>query len=334
MILKLKKGLIGIEKQQKNKMKFIKPKIIISKCLEFEACRYDGQIINNQYIEKLKKFIDFNPICPEVEIGMGIPRDTIRIIENKEKRMLYQPETNKDYSNNMDLFSKNYLKKIEDIDGFILKANSPSCGVNSAKIYPKKNDVPPYKRGNGFFANHIVSMFPNHPIEEEKRLNNSILREHFYTAIFTLADFKTVSNFNTLYKYHAKHKYLFMAHNQTLMRKMGNIAANKNNETIEKIKKKYYNSLLLLLSKKARYPSNINTQMHVMGYFKKLISAKEKKHFLETLGLYRNKRTPASAVNSILYSWIFRFENEYLMKQSFFNPFPYELIQKQESRFD
>ena len=72
--------------------------------------------------------------------------------------------------------------------------------------------------------------------------------------------------------------------------------------------------------------------MHVIGYFKKLISAKEKKHFLETLELYRNKKTPASAVNSILYSWIFRFENKYLMKQSFFNPFPYELIQKQESR--
>ena len=125
-----------------------------------------------------------------------------------------------------------------------------------------------------------------------------------------------------------------MSYNQTLMRKMGKIAANKTNQKIQKVISQYYDYLLILLSKKARHPSNINTQMHVMGYFKKLISAKEKKHFLETLELYRNKKTPASAVNSILYSWIFRFENEYLMKQSFFNPFPYELIQKQESRFD
>ena len=314
-------------------MNFSRPKIIISKCLEFEACRYDGQIINNKHIEKLKEYIDFKPICPEVEIGMGIPRDTIRIIQNKKERLLFQPETGKDFSKKMDIFSKNYLKKITNIDGFILKTNSPSCGVISAKIYPKKFNSPAEKRSSGFFASHVLSMFPNYPIEEEKRLNNTFIREHFYTCIFTLADFRTVSNIGLLYKYHAKHKYLFMSYNQTLMRKMGNIAANKDGKSMEAVKENYHNTLLLLLSKKSRYPSNINTQMHVMGYFKKNLAAKEKQHFLKTLDLYRDRKIPISTVNTILVSWINRFGNEYLENQSFFYPFPIGLVNSEKSRF-
>ena len=314
-------------------MEFVKPRIIISKCLEFEACRYDGQIINNKYIKKLKQFIDFEPVCPEVEIGMGTPRDTIRIVKNEGKYLLYQPATEKDFGEKMNIFSKNYLKKINNVDGFILKSDSPSCGVQSAKIYPKKNNCPPIKKSSGFFTKHILSNFPLVPIEEEKRLNNIFIREHFYTCIFTIADFRSITNFDSLYKYHAKHKYLFMSYNQTLMRKMGNIAANKSNKSIDKIKKEYYNLLLTLLSKKSRYPSNINTQMHVMGYFKKSLTSNEKKHFLDTIELYRNKKIPISAVNNILISWINRFDNKYLKNQSFFFRFPEELMDSVDSRF-
>ncbi len=314
-------------------MKFIKPKIIISKCLEFEACRYDGQIINNKYINKLKKFIDFKPVCPEVAIGMGTPRKPIRIVHNNSKVELPQSDTGIDFSTKMNTFSDNYIKKINQVDGFILKSASPSCGINSTKIFSKDNPAPTGK-GSGLFASKIIEKFPKHPKEEEKRLNHPILREHFFTSIFTLADFKKVSNFNTLYEYHSKHKYLFMAYNQTLMRKMGTIAANKEKTNLKSVLDKYFDLLLLLLSKKSSYSSNINTQMHVMGYFKKSLSANEKKHFLESLELYKNRKIPISGVNSILSSWIIRFENEYLMKQSFFNPFPFELTDLEKTRFD
>tara|TARA_B100001113_G_scaffold346363_1_gene337169 strand:- start:84 stop:1031 length:948 start_codon:yes stop_codon:yes gene_type:complete len=315
-------------------MKFLKPKIIISKCLEFDACRYDGQLINNNHINKLKPFIDFIPVCPEVEIGMGTPRETIKIVENKNETLLYQSATKKDFNDKMNSFSKKYLNNVENIDGFILKSKSPSCGYKSAKIYPKKNNASALKKGDGIFTRNILSKFPNHPIEEEKRLNNIHIREHFLTCIFTVADFKTVNNFNTLYRYHAKHKYLFMSYNQTLMSKMGNIAANEKNENFNLIKNKYFKSLLILLSKKSRYKSNINTQMHVLGYFKNLLTSKEKKHFLDKLELYRKRKIPISSVNNILHSWIYRFENKYLMNQSFFNPFPEDLIYKDTSRFE
>ena len=313
-------------------MNFIKPKIIISKCLEHDACRFDGLLINNRYIKKLKKFIEFTTVCPEVEIGMGIPRKPIRIIHANNKIILQQSDTEIDWSKKMNNFSKNYISEIEDVDGFILKSASPSCGINSTKIFQKKHSAP-IGKGNGLFADQIVQNFPNHPKEEEKRLNNALLREHFFTAIFTIADFRSVKSFDSLYKYHAKHKYLFMAYNQTLMRKMGKIAANDYSLDIEEVKNLYYDSLLQIFIKKSRYKANINTQMHVMGYFKKDLSPKEKKLFLEKLESYRNKKTPISAINNMLYSWIVRFENEYLMNQSFFNPFPEELIEKDVSRF-
>ena len=149
-------------------MKFIRPKIIISKCLEFDACRYDGQIITNKYIKELKKYIDFEPVCPEVEIGMGIPRDTIRIVELKNKQLLYQPETKKDFGKKMNAFSNTYLNSINSIDGFILKADSPSCGISTAKIYPKKKNVPASGRGSGFFAKNVLKNFLTIQLKKKK----------------------------------------------------------------------------------------------------------------------------------------------------------------------
>ena len=314
-------------------MKFIKPEILISKCLEFDACRYDGQIINNKYIKKLKKFIDFIPVCPEVEIGMGIPRAPIHIISQDHKKILHQTETGKDFSPKMNSFSEKYLSKINQIDGFILKSKSPSCGIRDTKIYSNKTPSP-IGKGEGLFTSKIIEKFPYHPKEDEKRLNNPLLREHFFTAIFTIADFKTVNNMENLYNYHAKHKYLFMSYNQTLMRKMGQVAANKKKEDFKILSKKYQDLLLILLSKRARYTSNINTQMHVMGYFKNLISSKEKNYFLNLLDQYRERRKPLSTVNQILLSWIIRFKDEYLSKQSFFTPFHKDLIERETSRFE
>tara|TARA_B100000614_G_scaffold215927_1_gene200513 strand:- start:561 stop:1505 length:945 start_codon:yes stop_codon:yes gene_type:complete len=313
-------------------MKFIKPKIVVSRCLEFDTCRYDGQKITSKYIYKLKDFIEFKPICPEVEIGMGTPRDPIRIIKVDDKMTLYQEHTKKDFTKKMNDFSDKFMSKINLVDGFILKSRSPSCGINTAKIYTKNNPAP-IGKGSGLFASKVIEDFPNHPREDEKRLNNPYLREHFFTSIFTLADFRSVKNMKSLYDYHAKHKYLFMSYNQIQMRKMGKIAANEDKHGIEIVIKNYYNSLLTLLSKRARYTSNINIQMHVMGYFKKFISNKEKSHFLKLIDDYRMRKIHLSTINQLLLSWVLRFENEYLEKQSFFMPFPSQLIEKETSRF-
>lgn len=313
-------------------MKYIKPKIVISKCLEFEACRYNGELISNSFVNQLKDFVDFLPVCPEVEIGMGTPRDPIHIEKDGEIYLLPQPKTGNEFSKKMNSFSDKFIDNINQVDGFLLKHASPSCGISSAKIYSSSSKSP-IGKGAGLFASKIIENFPNHPKEEEKRLNNIFLREHYLISIFTIADYRNVNNINSLYKYHAKHKYLFMSYNQTLMRKMGKIAANKDGLELKIILSLYYDALLHLFSKKSRYQSNINTHMHVMGYFKNLISNKEKNHFLDILEDYRGKRVPLSTINNILYSWIMRFENDYLKEQSFFCPFPKKLSIIENDRF-
>ncbi len=148
-------------------MKYTKPKIIISKCLEFDACRYDGQIINNQYIKKLKKHIEFITVCPEVEIGMGTPRLPIKIIESSKGKQLFQPETGKNYLRKMKKFSNEFLNE-KNVDGFILKSKSPSCGVNTAKIYPNKKIALPLKNLMAFSLNLLSINFPTIQLKKRK----------------------------------------------------------------------------------------------------------------------------------------------------------------------
>ncbi len=314
-------------------MNYSKPNIVISKCLEFEACRYDGQMINNKYVRLMKNHINFIPICPEVEIGMGTPRDTIHLVSNKNGKKLIQSSSGIDYADKMLKFSNDFLCSIDNVDGFILKSRSPSCGLTSTKIYPKiKKNTSPIGKGAGLFASKIKEKFIDHPIEEETRLNDVFLREHFFTSIFTLSEFRSVTNFKELYAFQAKHKYLFMTYNQVKMRQMGNIAANLDNNSFEYVKKNYSDLLYKLFSKRPRYLSNINTQMHIFGYFKHMLSSKEKVYFLELLDKYRNGIIPISSVNTVLNAWSIANKNSYLMNQSYFQSFPSELIILNESR--
>ena len=303
-----------------------KPRIVISKCLEFDSCRYDGRTIQNEYIHKLKNFIEFIPVCPEVEIGMGTPRDTIKLIKTNKKSLLFQPKTGKNFKKEMDDFSKKFLNKTIQIDGFILKSKSPSCGVKNTKIYSNILNEDKYKNGNGVFAENILNKFSKYPIRNENELDDSSLRKHFYTSIFTIAEFRTINNINKLYEFHRKHKYLFMSYNQLLMKEMGDIAANRNNKNIARVLKNYKKSLITIFSEKPNRKSNINTYMHIMGYFKNLLEAEEKECFLKLLKEYKAKKVPLLSINNIVTSWIIKFDNTYLKGQSLFCPFPNELI--------
>ena len=163
-------------------------------------------------------------------------------------------------------------------------------------------------------------------------MNDIFLREHFLTSIFTIAEFRYVKSFKDLYNFQGKHKYLFMTYNQIKMRQMGKIASNFDNHSFGYVKKNYMNLLYKLFSKRPRYLSNINTQMHIFGYFKNNLSADEKVYFLELLEKHRSGIISISEVNIVLKAWSVRINNEYLINQSYFEPFPKELVILNESR--
>jgi len=148
--------------------KFPKPIVVLSKCLEFEACRYNGQVIPDGFVKKIEPYVDFKLVCPEVEIGLGVPRDPIRVIsQGKEKRLL-QPVTGRDISSKMLSFADNYLKSLKEVDGFILKSRSPSCGIKDVKLFPNSEDGTTIGKTKGFFAGRVLERFSGLAIEDRR----------------------------------------------------------------------------------------------------------------------------------------------------------------------
>ncbi len=171
---------------------FPRPIVVISKCLGFDHCRYDGQMIETKFVPNLQEFVEFQPVCPEVEIGLGVPRAPIRIVETDGQRMLYQPATGKDFGTPMNEFVMRFLDGLGEVDGFLLKNRSPSCGQGDVKIYTGLDNSSRTVRGSGFFGGAILNRFPDAPVEDEGRLNNFSIREHFLIRLFTLARFREV----------------------------------------------------------------------------------------------------------------------------------------------
>ena len=310
-------------------MSFAQPRIVISKCLEFESCRYNGDIIPNKFIRILMDWVEFMPVCPEVEVGLGIPREPIRLVGKKEDHRLIQPATDRDLTADMIQFSETYLNGLPSVEGFILKSRSPSCGVHSPKGFPYKGKVAPSFHTSGLFTQTIEKLYPDYPTEEEVRFTDQGLREHFLTAIFTLAQFRQVSKtgeISALVKFQSRTKLLLMAYNQTLMRRLGNIVANHQQLAFAEVCSAYAPLLRKVFQRRPRYVSNINVQMHALGYFSDQLKAEEKAYFLDLLEEYRNARIPLAVLNGVMRSWVVRFENEYLQQQVYFNPFPEDLV--------
>ncbi|MGC9517676.1 MAG: YbgA family protein [Methanomicrobiales archaeon] len=308
---------------------FEKPKLIISKCIEFEACRYNGLIISSDIVKQLKDYVEFQPVCPEVEIGLGIPRDPIRLIDLNKEVHLFQPATGRCLTDNMKKFAKTYLNSLEDFDGFILKNKSPSCGVKAVRVYPGQKEGRPRTDGVGAFASEVFKKYPYLAVEDEGRLRNLKIRENFLTKIYALSDFRKIkksNKLNDLIEFHSSNKLLLMAYNQNLTQKMGRIVANHEHKSIKEVIGDYENYLLQALEKAPAYTSNINILMHSMGYFSKELSHQEKSFFLESINKYREGILPLIVNLNILKSWIVRFNEEYLAKQTFFEPYPEELM--------
>jgi uncharacterized protein YbgA (DUF1722 family)/uncharacterized protein YbbK (DUF523 family) len=309
---------------------FPKPHLVSSECIEFKSCRYNGLIIKSSLVEKLKNYADFTPVCPEVEIGLGIPREPIHLEKDKDKIELIQPSTGYNCTDKMLKFSNSFLKSVEGVDGFILKNKSPSCGVKAVKVYPKGGISRPWTDGVGLFAATVFRCFPFTPVEDEGRLRNYHLRENFLTRIYTLADFReTVLNgdFRDILDFHTKNKLLFSSYSQILSRKLGRLVSNLKKTTYLELVEKYENTLKKMLYNNQLPTANINVLMHAFGYFSKDISHQEKEFFLESLEKYRQGRVPLLVNQNLLKSWIIRFENEYLADQTFFEPYPEELME-------
>jgi uncharacterized protein YbgA (DUF1722 family) len=220
------------------------------------------------------------------------------------------------------------------VDGFILKSRSPSCGFKDVKIFAGVERGAASAKGSGFFGGAIPEKFPGYPAEDEGRLLNFRIREHFLTGLYARARFRAIAQrgeMKDLVEYHARNKFLLMAYHQKEMRILGRIVANPEKKKVRAVFEEYEAHLRSALANPPRYTSCINVLMHALGYFSDGLSRSEKAFFLESLDKYRAGKIPLSASLSVVSSWLARFKNEYLEKQTFFAPYPEALVEITDS---
>lgn len=312
-----------------------KPKIVVSKCIGFENCRYNGQSVPSDFVEILKNHVEYICVCPEVEIGLGIPRDPVRVAEVDGKKLLYQPATEKDLTAEINGWNEKFFKEYGyDIDGFILKNRSPSCGIGDVKVYTGLSKSARAVKGSGFFGGFVNEKYPFYPIEDEGRLTNFEIRDHFLVKLFIFSKFKNVKktqNIGKLIQFHSENKLLLMAYNQEKLKKLGQILANHERNNTKDVFEMYEELFFQAFEKRAKASAFINVLQHAFGGLSENLSKEEKVFFLNSLEEYRDERIPLSTVTYLIHSMAVRFKNEYLLSQSLLNPYPYDLLKTSDS---
>ncbi|MCX7942373.1 MAG: DUF523 and DUF1722 domain-containing protein [Dictyoglomaceae bacterium] len=306
----------------------IRPILVLSRCLNKEAVRYNGGIITDDFTKKLEKYIEVIRVCPEVDIGMPVPRPPVLLARIDEKIHMIEPESKKDYTEEIEKFSRKFLYSIKEVDGFILKAKSPSCGVKDAKLYQEnfKNII---GKTDGLFTKIVRETYPYLPVEDEGRLHDFWIRQNFLTKVFAYADFRALKNkiekVKDLIKFHQNYKYLLMLYSPSNLKKMGYLIANWDRKGLEETLREYEKLFRDTFLKNQSIKSHINVIQHIYGHFSDLLKSNEKKHFQNLIKKLREDKIYLKIILELIRNYVYRFEDEYLSKQRYLYPYPEEL---------
>ncbi|AXH10375.1 hypothetical protein CP960_11335 [Malaciobacter halophilus] len=302
--------------------------LAVSSCLLGNNVRYDGSNQMNKFVLKtLSKYAEFVHFCPE-HLAMGTPRETIRIINDKNKLELKTVFSKEDVTSKVIQSSKDEIQKLkqEPICGIILKSKSPSCGLGSTKYY--ENGMPQGKK-DGVFAAMCKEQFPYLPIEEEARLNDAWLRENFIMQIFAYSEIQNLSNniskFKHLVDFHTSYKYLLHSKNEVLYRDLGNIVANHDKKSLKEVMAEYKELFIKTIATKSKISKTVNVLEHMAGFFKKELTSKEKLELKELISQYKEKIIPLITVIALIKLLSVKYDKEFLLKQKFLQPYPDEL---------
>ena len=311
-----------------------KPKLLrlgVSACLTGELVRWNGGHKRDGYLlGTLGEFVQWVPICPEVEIGLGTPREPIRLVGDPDSPRLIGPKTDSDFTESMVAWSKSYVLSLENagLHGFILKKDSPSCGVFRVKVYNDKNV--PERKGQGIFAAELTKAYPLLPVEEEGRLHDMQLRENFFQRVFTyrrwmefLAENPTPAG---LIEFHSAHKMTLMAHSPKHYQKLGQLTAQAGMLAWEDLTANYGQTLMEGLSTLASRGKHANVLQHLMGFLKEHLSADEKAELLDLIEDYQGGLLPLIVPLTLLKHHLRRHPMpDWVHHQIYLEPHPKEL---------
>lgn len=302
----------------------------ISSCLLGNPVRYDGGHKLDHFLrDTLGQYVDYVPVCPEVECGMGVPRESMRLTGKSEAPHLVTRKTLEDKTDMMVRWASKRVRELEaeNLCGFIFKSDSPSSGMERVKVYDEKGM--PSKTGVGIFARIFMEHFPLLPVEDEGRLHDAGLRENFIERIFTLQRWREIRNVKTLrgalVDFHTRHKLLLLSHSTKLYQTMGKLVAAQKSLGVQDLLQQYELLLMEALKLKTTPKKNVNVLQHMMGYFKEQLSADEKKELLDIINQYQKGLLPLIVPVTLINHYVRKYDQAYLREQIYLNPHPLEL---------
>jgi uncharacterized protein YbgA (DUF1722 family)/uncharacterized protein YbbK (DUF523 family) len=305
-------------------------KLGVSACLLGENVRYNGGHSRDPFItDTLSQYVEFFPVCPEVECGLSVPREAMRLVGDPECPRLITRNTKQDHSERMLKWCSQRVRNLEELDlyGFIFKKGSPSSGMERVKVYSDQGM--PSNRGIGMFARAFMEHFPLLPVEEDGRLHDPKLRENFVEAIFALKRWRE-SLFpkptrRGFVEFHTKQKLLLMAHSPNHMRLMGKLVADIKNHAMDEFRLQYQELLMEALRHKTTRRKHTDVLMHCMGFLKQLLFSDEKKELLDIIEQYRQTHLPLIVPVTLLNHYVRKYDPPYLREQYYLKPHPVEL---------
>ncbi|AIT09445.1 hypothetical protein LO80_05345 [Candidatus Francisella endociliophora] len=305
----------------------------VSSCLVGNNVRYNGGNCHKSYITGVyANYFDYKVVCPEVAAGLGVPRPTLFLVEDlKGNHLVKTNKTHKDVTTDINLAVNRLISKLDTIYGFILKAKSPSCGVETARVFDEVHNYTG-KKTDGLFVQALRKYDPLLPVEDDGRLTDKALRDHFLRKVFCYYDLKTsfmaCTNITEMMEYHSKHKVLLRMHNNKMKKVLGNMLSDAGKKVdIEEIKQKYISLFMQAIEKPAKRGSHYMALQNVLREINKKISKSQRQYLQEVLNKYKDCKVSWEVPVGIIRMYLLELELPYLSKQSYLNPYPDELVE-------
>lgn len=303
----------------------------VSSCLLGEEVRFNGGHKLHRWLTKtLGEFADFVPYCPEVAIGLGIPREPIRLIKTDAgTRAVNTSDASRDYTEALQNYAREVVPQLDNIDGYVVMQGSPSCGMERVKLYNDKQI--PEKSASGLYTEVIMQQLPWLPVEESGRLSDPALAENFVQRLFVYHSWRTEQPWRsakTLIDFHARQKYLLMMHDYNRYKTLGRLLSDlSDRDGLEALGREYLIELMTALKQVPGRGQRVNVLQHVMGYFKQQLSDREKASLRHSIDQYQQNVVPFIVPVSMLKHYVYLHGEQfpYLLQQSFLNPYPESL---------
>lgn len=305
----------------------------ISQCLMGESVRYDGSHKHSKYCtQTLSSWFEFVPVCPEMGIGMGSPREAIHLrgsLEHDEIRAVGNRTASLDVTDKLVAYGISKGKELTQLCGYILMGRSPSCGMERIKVY-HENGNPLGKTSAGLYAREFMRQQPLLPVEEEGRMQDARLRENFVVRVFAYKRWRDLLDSGlslaTLQEFHARHKYLLLSHHQPAYRYLGRVVAHAHQRPLGDVQEEYGRIFMETLKKVATNNNHANVLQHLMGYVKHELDSNSKQELVRLIESYRQGQVPLIAPFTLLRHHLKRHPNAYIEKQVYMEPHPPELM--------